>query len=348
MDFASWNGLNASAFATLLGATEKGVLGIKQGGNKAGDLLRVHGSATFVDEGGSWAAVPWVAPAVGEGSPENNTGPPSEAKRLLDAVQALLTGGGGDRALRSAIVAEELAKAYGWMQLRVDRLDQAFVLAGGQAGGEYAGVAAIIAGTLGGHGLEARAVTTGGSIENARLVSQKLADVGLIQNDVAAQAAKGAGPFAEDGAMAELRALGSLFPEPIQIVTAKDSPIATDRRPEGQARRARAGGLRHARQRRGAVGRERRGAGRSRLDPGGGPGRGAAAARGRRGRRGDHDAGRPGARAPGGGGDDRHQAAVAGHAGAGDPDRRPSRAGAGDPAAQHLSRPDARAWKRWR
>jgi TRAP transporter TAXI family solute receptor len=226
VDFASWNGLNASAFATLLGATEKGVLGIKQGGNKAGDLLRVHGSATFVDEGGSWAAVPWVAPEVGEGSPENNTGPPSEAKRLVDAVQALLTGGGGDRALRSTIVAEELAKAYGWMQLRVDRLDQAFVLTGGQAGGEYANVAAIIAGQLGAHGLQARAVATGGSIENARLVTQKLADVGLVQNDVAGQAAKGVGPFAADGAMADLRALGSLFPEPIQIVTAKDSPIA--------------------------------------------------------------------------------------------------------------------------
>ena len=166
--------------------------------------------------------MPWVAPEVGEGSPENNTGPPSEAKRLLDAVQALLVDGGGDRALRSTIVAEELAKSYGWMQLRVDLVDQAFVLTGGQAGGEYANVAAIIAGQLGGRGLEARAVATGGSIENARLVAQKLADVGLVQNDVAALAAKGTGPFQADGAMTELRALGSLFPEPIQIVAAKD------------------------------------------------------------------------------------------------------------------------------
>ena len=42
--FASWNGLNATAFATLLGATEKGVGGIKQDGNKAGDKLYVHGT----------------------------------------------------------------------------------------------------------------------------------------------------------------------------------------------------------------------------------------------------------------------------------------------------------------
>ena len=94
VDFASWNGLNATAFATLLGATEKGVIGIAQGGNRTGDELRVHGSATFVDQDGTWQAVPWVAPQLGVASPENNTGPPSEAKRLLDQIQALLAGGG--------------------------------------------------------------------------------------------------------------------------------------------------------------------------------------------------------------------------------------------------------------
>ncbi len=227
VDFSSWNGLNSSAFATLLGATEKGILGIKQNGNKAGDELRVHGSVTFVDADGSWQAVPWVSPEVGVASPDNNTGPPSEAKRLLDSIQALVTEGGGDRTQRNAIVAEELTRSLRWIQLRVDRLDQAFVLAGGQPHGEYAGVAAIIAGSMGGHGVQSRAVATAGSIENARLIAQKLADVGLVQNDVAALAAQGAGPFAADGAMTELRALGSLFPEAIQIVTAKDSPITT-------------------------------------------------------------------------------------------------------------------------
>src|SRR3954453_3114756 len=42
INFASWNGLNAMAFATLLGATEQGVIGIKPGGNRSGDQLRVH------------------------------------------------------------------------------------------------------------------------------------------------------------------------------------------------------------------------------------------------------------------------------------------------------------------
>jgi TRAP transporter TAXI family solute receptor len=227
VDFASWNGINASAFATLLGATERGITGISQDGNKSGDLLRVHGSATFVDVDGRWQAVPWVAPQVGVASPENNTGPPSEAKQLLDSIQSLLTGGGGPREMRGAIVAEELAKAFGAMQLRVDRLDRQLVVAGGQEGGEYAGVATLIAAGVEAQGLEASTVASAGSFENARLVRQGLADVGLIQSDVAAAAAKGQGAFAAERAMSELRALGSLFPEAVQIVVAADSPIAT-------------------------------------------------------------------------------------------------------------------------
>ncbi len=227
VDFASWNGLNATAFATLLGATEKGVVGIKQDGNQAGDQLRVHGSAVFVDEGGNWVAVPWVAPQVGTGSPENNTGPPSEATRLVAAVDTLLRDGGGPRQQRSAIVAEELGKALGWMQLRLDRLDRSLVVAGGQAGGEYADVAGIVAADLARRGVAASATTTAGSVENARLLHRNLAEVGLLQNDIAAMAASGTGPFAADGAMTELRALGSLFPEPVQVVTDADSPLVS-------------------------------------------------------------------------------------------------------------------------
>ncbi len=227
VNFASWNGLNASAFAALLGATDRGITGIKQGGNKSGDQLHVHGTATFVDEGGTWQPVPWVSPMVGVASPENNTGLPSEAKQQLDRVQALLTGGGGTREARNTIVAEELGKAYGWMQLRLDRLDRTFVVAGGQTGGEYAAIADLIASQLGSHGLPASAAATAGSFENARLLHQKLADIGLLQSDIAALAAKGEGAFAQDGPMPELRALGSLFPEAIQIVTAKGSPIST-------------------------------------------------------------------------------------------------------------------------
>ena len=113
------------------------------------------------------------------------------------------------------------------MQLRLDRLDRVLILAGGQEGGEYADVARIIAGDLAGRDVPASEVTTSGSVENARLLHGRLAEVALIQNDVAGMAAHGSGPFAADGPMAELRALGSLFPEPIQVVVKADSPLAS-------------------------------------------------------------------------------------------------------------------------
>ncbi len=226
VDFASWNGLNATAFAALVGATEKGVTGIRQGGNKNGDELRVHGSATFVDENGTWRPVAWVAPDVGVASPEDNTAPPSEAKRLLDETQALLASGAGPREQRSTIVADELSKAVAAIRLRLDRLDRQLVVAGGQEGGEYAGVAGLIAGAVTARGLAAKAVPSDGSLDNVRLLREGLAEIALVQNDVAGAAARGAGAVATDAPLPDLRALGSLFPEPVQIVVAASAPIA--------------------------------------------------------------------------------------------------------------------------
>lgn len=226
VDFGSWNGLNATAFATLLGASEKGISGIAPGGNKVGDELRVHGSATFVERDGDWHAVPWVAPELGIASPENNTGPPSEAKRLLDEIQALL-GRGDERALRTAIVTEELGRSYTQMQLRIDRLDRDLVIAGGPEGGEYAAIAALLANQLGGRGLVVRAAATAGSYANVRMIADDEADVGLVQSDVAAAAAKATGVFAGQEPLRDLRALASLFPEAIQIVVAADSAVTT-------------------------------------------------------------------------------------------------------------------------
>ena len=226
VDFASWNGLNASAFAALLGATDQGVTGIKPAGNKTGDELRVHGSATFVDENGSWRPVAWVAPEVGVASPEDNTAPPSEAKRLIDEVQTLLSSGPGARDQRQAIVGEQLASATAAIRLRLDRLDRQLVVAGGQEGGEYAGVADVIARAVTGHGLAATAVPSDGSLDNVRLLRDGLAEIALVQNDVAGAAARGEGAVATDAPLPDLRALGSLFPEPVQIVVAAGSPIA--------------------------------------------------------------------------------------------------------------------------
>ena len=49
----------------------------------------------------------------------------------------------------------------------------------------------------------------------------------MVQSNVAAMAAAGEGPFAQGGAVTALRALGSLFPEPVHIVVSAASGIKT-------------------------------------------------------------------------------------------------------------------------
>ena len=93
-DFSSWQTLNVAAFANLLGATEKGISGLRQGGNKQGDRLQVHGSVTFVDMAGNWQPQAAVRTAVGKPPPEDNTGPPAVARQIIESIQALFTGAG--------------------------------------------------------------------------------------------------------------------------------------------------------------------------------------------------------------------------------------------------------------
>src|SRR5262249_37714941 len=68
---------------------------------------------------------------------------------------------------------------------------------------------------------------TEGSLENLRLIASKQADYALAQSNVAAMAYAGEGAFAKGGAVSSVRALGSLFPEPLHIIVSAGSEIRT-------------------------------------------------------------------------------------------------------------------------
>ncbi len=89
IDLSSWQGLNLGAVASLLGATERGISGLKQGGNKQGDRLYVHGTVTYVDENGEWKPVRTAHVPVAAAPPEDNTGPPAQARQLVENIRTL-------------------------------------------------------------------------------------------------------------------------------------------------------------------------------------------------------------------------------------------------------------------
>ncbi|HID27028.1 MAG TPA: TAXI family TRAP transporter solute-binding subunit, partial [Methanosarcinales archaeon] len=75
-------------------------------------------------------------------------------------------------------------------------------------------------------GFEIEVKSTGGSVENARLVSSNKATLAIMQNDQAYYAMHGMVAF-ENRALKNIRAIASLYPETIQIITNKNSGITS-------------------------------------------------------------------------------------------------------------------------
>lgn len=75
-------------------------------------------------------------------------------------------------------------------------------------------------------GFSLEVATSGGSVQNGQRLKADDYQLATMQNDVAYQAYRGEGSFAS-GAVTELRALGSLYPEMVQLVVLEESGINT-------------------------------------------------------------------------------------------------------------------------
>ena len=89
-------------------------------------------------------------------------------------------------------------------------------------------------GNCGVPGLIAVAQATQGSVENVDLIGRGQLESALSQADIASWAYHGVGVFKAKGAIADLRAIGALFPESVHVVVAKSSPIKTLRDLKGK------------------------------------------------------------------------------------------------------------------
>ena len=85
-------------------------------------------------------------------------------------------------------------------------------------------------------------VTRGGE-ENLRLLRDGKVSLALAQGDAALEAYEGKGSFAGDGPHPALRAVGSLYPEPVHVLVRADSAAGLAGRSQRPARRHRAAGL---------------------------------------------------------------------------------------------------------
>lgn len=229
VDFGGWNTPGVASLVTVLGAGPKGIKGAKAGGNQAGDSIFAHGSAIYRRDGDAWRAVvtagfaPPVAPSL------DSPSPPSTSDRLLAALQTSVQAGPlGTSPAAQAIVERELALAVASIQAQLVRLSQGYPVAAGSEGGQYVHLIQALQ-TTKPMGLTFQALVTEGSVENLNLLRQDKVALALAQSDIAAEALAGAGPFAAQGPFTTLRALGSLYPEPLHVIVRADSPFRTVR-----------------------------------------------------------------------------------------------------------------------
>jgi TRAP transporter TAXI family solute receptor len=227
-DFSNWEGLSLASLAQVLGATEKGVFGLRKGDSAPGDVIKVYGSSTYEWTGDRWQSVEAAAAGIAQAAEPGNAAPPVRSKQLVDQLAAMVNiGPPGIPPSEDHLISEELDLAIRAIIARRDRRKHVYVLASGPPAGEYHPIAQAIVGRAGrvGDKIQIRNLTTHGSVENVTLLGSRSADYALVQSNVAAMALAGEGPFAEGGAVTSLRALGSLFPEAVQVVVSAASPI---------------------------------------------------------------------------------------------------------------------------
>jgi TRAP transporter TAXI family solute receptor len=223
-DFGAWDGPGVAGLVSALGAGPRGVAGITSGGNKAGDVLRVHGTALYKRDADRWVAVasggfrPAAAPAYATNAPQG-------AAAILDAMRTVVNSVPKDASpAQRAVIDQELTAAYAAIRARLARAADGYGIAAGAEQGQYMRFARAASDN-------ARAKTvpliTRGGEENLRLLRDGKVSLALAQADAALDAYEGRGSFAADGPHVALRAIGSLYPEPVHVLVLAESPLGS-------------------------------------------------------------------------------------------------------------------------
>jgi len=228
-DFNDWEALSPATLANVLGATEKGIVGLSSEQTQPGATIRVYGSSTYERSGDAWMPVAF-SPGASNAPPVDpgNAAPPSQSRLFLDRLAAMVDiPPPGVPADEDRIIAEELEHAVTEITRRREREEHNFVVASGPRDGEYARVAEAIVTAVRGRraNISLRTLETAGSVENVQRLGRREADYALVQSNIASMAVQGSGPFAQGGGTTTLAALGSLFPEPVHIVVSAKSGI---------------------------------------------------------------------------------------------------------------------------
>jgi TRAP transporter TAXI family solute receptor len=226
LDLGSWDTPGAASLVSMLGAGPKGIYGVKSDGNKAGDVIRAHGSAIYRYDNGRWQIVTSAGFTPPPAPVTDNQAPPPVAETLLAALQTTIRSlPAGTSPRTNNVIEDELSRAVNNIRARLAHEQQGYAIAAGPEQGQYLRLVRALVQRAPDRRIRFTPLVTAGSTENLRLLRDGSVLLALTQGDIAALARAGEGPFADVGPQANLRALGSLYLEPLHIIVQADSPI---------------------------------------------------------------------------------------------------------------------------
>ncbi|MCV6605770.1 MAG: TAXI family TRAP transporter solute-binding subunit, partial [Porticoccaceae bacterium] len=241
--FSDWSGQNRATFHQVLGAAEKGVEGVIDKGNQSGDTISAHGLSVYADDNDTWVAVS----AVGtESESLPSTGKPglvAEIDATDDPRGQMVTSSWQQNAAGElAAVADELdardmtvessALRSGMRSLlteaslKVLKEKGVNTLVSGTQGGDYYALGEGIEKAMGQSQVKVTAVPSTGALDNLSLLHRQLTGFAITQSDLAIAAYSSSGDFERNGSE-YIRALASLYPEPVQILVRRDAGITS-------------------------------------------------------------------------------------------------------------------------
>jgi TRAP transporter TAXI family solute receptor len=232
VDFGAWDAPGMAGLVSALGSGPKGMSGVESGGNEAGDIVEAHGTALYKREGNRWVAVagagfrPTVAPSYATNAA---TGPAA----ILEAIRQVVDSASREASpAQMAVIEEELNSAHAAIRSRLARVNQGYAIAAGPEHGQYLRFARALAEP---GGPRTTVLVTSGGEENLELLRNGKVQVALAQADSALAAYEGIGAFKARGPAPELRAIGSLYPEPMHVIVRADSDLASVANLRGRA-----------------------------------------------------------------------------------------------------------------
>ena len=219
--------LNVGTLAVVLGASTTSIEGFNSEGNHKGDRLLVRGRLGFQQTEGAWVVNTFTPLQSEETTAVVETLDTPSPKAIIRNIRDLLDHNtDASRSEQDRITLRELRRSLARIDLGHADLDQYHTFGTGWPSGSYYKFGEAFAVYANKQGFKVFNYASEGSLENGYRLNTARIDFALLQSDVAEVLYKG---WVEEGQLPspDLRAIASLWPEAIHVITLEKSGIHT-------------------------------------------------------------------------------------------------------------------------